>query len=185
MQEVENDNQDIYEERLVKDKITENISLSKRLINGAEEIVDRIINIEEDKEGLRLVLLLRHPKTGMEPTMAEIKQCLTDLPAYILTIHSQYLYIKRQKEKLLSVLRPKAERLIAEERMELKKEKMPLSLFGQITKEDLRDRIVASPEFNELSKLEEEESTLEMIIKLLESRRYELSKILDVELHGA
>lgn len=178
-------NRDITQEEYT-DKINEGIksyklSLADKLLEDASNIVERIINTEEDREGLRFILMLRHPSTGVEPSSSDIKQFLTDLPSYILSVHSQYLYAKREREKLLSVLRPKAERMIIDEKMRMKSEGIPLSLSGAVTKDDIRDRLHTLPEFKKLSEWETEEQTLEKIVSLLESRRFELSKILDVE----
>lgn len=173
---------DGYVEGQVKEqKKNSKLSLAERLLEESANIVEKIINTEEDREGLKYILMLRHPQTGIEPSVADIKQFLTDLPSYILSVHSQYLYAKKEKEKLLSVLRPKAERLIIDEKMKMKSEGIPLSVTGSITKDDIRDKLHSLPEFEQLSKWEQEEETLEKIVSLLESRRFELSKILDVE----
>jgi len=172
-------------DKLVESKVNNAISLSQRLTKDAEYIINSVIENEYERNNLRSILLLRNPKTGEIPQTHEIQQFLCDLPSYILTVHVQYLNAKKEKEKLLAKLRPEAERLLAEEKMNMKNEKkMPLSLFGQITKEDIRDKMHSLPEFSLLLKWEEEESALDMIVKLLGYRRYELSSILEIELKG-
>lgn len=171
--------------KLVESRISNAISLSQRLTKDAEYIINSVIENEDERNNLRSVLLLRNPVTGEIPQTHEIQQFLCDLPSYILTIHVQYLNAKKEKEGLLAKLRPEAERLLAEEKMHMKNEKKtPLSLFGQITKEDIRDKMHTLPDFPLLLKWEEEESTLDMIVKLLGYRRYELSSILEIELKG-
>ena len=169
------------ESQVREQKRNSKLSLADKLIEDSAGIVERVINTEEDREGLRYILMLRHPQTGVEPSVGDIKQFLTDLPSYILSVHSQYLYAKKEKERLLAVLRPKAERLIIDEKMKMKSEGIPLSVTGSITKDDIRDKLHTLTEFAELSHWEQEEETLEKIVSLLESRRFELSKILDVE----
>lgn len=171
-------------QEVISQKVKEVTGLSKRLIDDAGKIIDTVLSSEEDRTNLRMILLLRHPNTGQEPQAHEISQFLCDLPAYILTVHSQYLYAKRMKEKYLAELRPKAERLLAEEKIEMKKNGTPLSLFGQITKDDIRDKLHSLSEFKELLRWEEEETQLDMIVKLLGYRRYELSSILEIQLKG-
>lgn len=172
---------DYFQGQVKDQKKSSELSLSDRLIGEASNIVERVVSTEEDREGLRYILMLRHPKTGVEPSVSDIKQFLTDLPSYILTVHSQFLYAKRMKERILSTLRPKAERALIDEKMVMKKEGIPVSLSGAITKDDVRDKLHTFSEFSELLKWEEEEETLNKIVQLLESRRFELSKILDVE----
>jgi hypothetical protein len=172
-------------EKLTESRISSAISLSQRLTKDAEYIINSVIENEDERNNLRSILLLRNPKTGEIPQTHEIQQFLCDLPSYILTVHVQYLNAKKEKEKLLAKLRPEAERLLAEEKMQMKRDrKIPTSLFGQITKEDIRDKMHSFAEFPLLIKWEEEESALDMIVKLLGYRRYELSSILEIELKG-
>jgi len=169
---------------LLQSKKEEVIRLADKLIDGAFDIISKVIDTEEDQNNLRALLLLKHPVTGMEPTTAEITQFLCDNPGFILTVHYQYLHAKRQRERLLAELRPRAEHDLVEERMSLKAKGVPSSAFGQITKDDIRDKLHSFPEFSQLSNLEMEESVLEKMVSLLERRPYELGKILDVEIRA-
>ncbi len=159
-------------------------SLSDELIREAENIIEEVISGDTQKEGLKRVLLLRDSVTGLEPTSDQMKSSLWDMPAFILGVHSQYLYAKSQRERWLSVLRPEAQKLITDDRMKLKAEGVPLSTFGQITKDDVRDKLHTLPNFSDLQKWEKEEEQLEKLVSLLERRSYEIGKMIDIELRG-
>jgi len=72
------------EGQIREQKRNSKLSLADKLIEDSAGIVERVINTEEDREGLRYILMLRHPQTGVEPSVGDIKQFLTDLPSYIL-----------------------------------------------------------------------------------------------------
>lgn len=170
------------------------IKLPNWLFESAGDIIDGIVSLDK-KDEIKIILLMRHPDTGIEPSEMELKQALTDIPFYALALNSEYLKAKFQRESLeeqrdkeLYLLMKKHEQVVKtqweQDYADGKKTKP-----GVVSKDKIMTSIYTSRETAELFYLENQirhqqyrEEQLKKMVDLLDRRSFEIKTLLEVEI---
>jgi len=180
-------------------KQNEKEAVFKTLQKHSTEIIDEYLELPKEKiEELKFILTLRHPTTGIEPSAVEMKIFLCDLPFFLLAVQSQFLIIKHKKEQLAEQLEKEefrqgysAEKKLRQERLKEKEEGLRKEL-GAITSNQIKAGMYRNKEeYNSIETMKEEvrnfdyvEKMLEKTVWAIEHRRYEIGKMIEIEMKG-